>query len=332
VLSVSYHQAGVERKMKLQDFLGKDIKWSTEAIAADSELPKQIQIRLVALELLGPPADGKFGPISTAALKQFQDLTKCDEPNFLGQVTAKKLIETKTQELPVPQLDLGDDLASCVAKYMQQKKYHVATGAKELNIVYIEGLNPDGTLNDDKPNEFNDVRMVIEFVNGKPKIAGIWEGTTEPGWHYTVEAPMNEKGAARIQFGQYKAWRMGMHGTSHPHRALVQVAPVSVHRDFDQNFKRIGDFVDTGIFAINQHWGYDYSRNDVKNAGAGCLVGRSTTGHEDFLRIIEQDSRYLATPFGLPIFPGDPSERTYVFISTIIPGDELVKLFPKDKS
>jgi hypothetical protein len=314
--------------MKLQDFLGKDIKWSTEAIAADLELAKQSQTRLVALGLLGPPADGKFGPISTAALKQFQDLMQCNEPNFLGQVTAEKLIETKTEELPIPPLDLGNDLASRVVKYMQQKKYHVATGAREFNIVYVEGMNPDGTLNDDKPNEFNDVRMAIEFINGKPKIADIWEGTTEPGRHYTVEAPMDPKGAARIQFGQYKAWRMGMHGRSNPHRALVQVAPVSVHRDFNQDFKRIGDFVDTGNFAINQHWGYDYPRNDVNVAGAGCLVGRSITGHKDFLSVIEQDKRYLATPFGAPIYPGDPSERTYVFTSTIIPGDELVQLFP----
>jgi hypothetical protein len=43
---------------------------------------------------------------------------------------------------------------------------------------------------------------------------------------------------------------------------------------------------------------------------------------------VEEDSRYKATPLGSPVFPGDPSERTYVFISTIIPGDELVKLFP----
>lgn len=314
--------------MKLQDFLGKDIKWSMDAIAADLELAKQIQIRLVSLGLLSPPVDGQFGPISTAAFKQFQELMQCNEPNFLGQVTAKKLIETKIEELPVSPLVLGNDLASRIVKYMQQKQYHVATGPREFNIVYVEGMNPDGTLNNDKPNEFNDIRMVIEFVNGKPKIVGSWEGTTEPGRHYTIEKPMNAKGAARIRFGQYKAWRMGMHGVSNPHRALVQVAPVSVHRDFNQDFQRIGDFVDTGIFAINQHWGYDYPKNDVRDAGAGCLVGRSTQGHKDFLEIIEQDRRYLATRFGPPIFSGDPSERTYVFISTIIPGDELVKLFP----
>jgi hypothetical protein len=314
--------------MKLQNFLGTELKYGVEAIAKDKELATQIQSRLISLGLLSPPADGRFGPISTAALKEFQDLMNYGEPNFLGHHTAKNLIETNMEDIPVPPLNLSNDLASRIIKYMQQKNYHFATGPREYNIIYVEGMNPDGKLNDDKPNEFNDIRLVIEFDYGKPKITGIWEATTEPGHYYTVDAPMNNQGAARIKFGQYKAWRIGLHGVSNPHRALIQVAPVSVHRDFNRDFSRLGDFVDTGIFAINQHWGYDYPRNDVYTAGAGCLVGRSTTGHRQFLDLIEQDRRYLATSYGAPTFPGDPSERTYVFTSTIIAGDELEKQFP----
>ena len=26
---------------------------------------------------------------------------------------------------------------------------------------------------------------------------------------------------------------------------------------------RTGDKLDTGLFGINQHWGYDYPRNDI---------------------------------------------------------------------
>ena len=100
------------------------------------------------------------------------------------------------------------------------------------------------------------------------------------------------------------------------------------HRDFDQNFKRTGDFIDTGVFAINQHWGYDHPTNDIHTASAGCLVGRTWQGHKEFQDIIEQDKRYLSTRLGAPIFPDDPRERTYVFETTIIPGDELQVLFP----
>ena len=88
--------------MRLQDFLGTDIKYDVKKIDADPELSRQIQIRLIDLGLLDPPADGIFGPKSTAALHRFQKLMKCGEPGFLGAITAEKLIETKLAEIPVP--------------------------------------------------------------------------------------------------------------------------------------------------------------------------------------------------------------------------------------
>ena len=124
--------------MKLQDFVGKDLKYSMEGIASDKELATQIQIRLVDLGLLDPPADGKFGPISAAALKKFQSLLKINEPEQLGPLTAKKLIETKPADLPAPELKLGNDLASRIIKYMKAKGYQIFQGIREYNIVYVE--------------------------------------------------------------------------------------------------------------------------------------------------------------------------------------------------
>ena len=175
-------------------------------------------------------------------------------------------------------------------------------------------MNPNGTLNNDAPNHFNDIRTVITFEDGVPKIAGIWEATTEPGSKYTYR-PMNANGAARIQFGQYKAWSVGIHGTGNAHEALIQVAPVTVCRDFNQDFIRISDRTESGLFGINQHWGYDYPKNDILGASAGCLVGRSTQGHREFMALVKRDKRYLTT-------------SGYIFTSTIIPGDDLVKNFP----
>ena len=308
--------------LKLQDFLGKDLKFDVEAIAANKVLATQIQDRLIFLGLLSSIVDSKFAPVSVDAFKLFQELMKTKEQGFLGKDTAEKLIETKPEDVPKPPLNLTNDFASRIIKYMQKKNYRIATGQKEFNIVYVEGVNTDGTVNADQPNVFNDRRLVITFDKGTPKIVGNWEATTEAGNHYTFN-PMNSGGAARIKFGQYKAWRMGIHGEAEPHTALVQVEPISVHRDFDQNFKRTGDFVDTGVFAINQHYGFDHPTNDIHTASAGCLVGRARQGHREFLALIEQDKRYLATPLGAPIFPGDPRERTYVFDTTIIPGNEL---------
>jgi hypothetical protein len=300
--------------MKLQNILNTDIKLNMDAIGEDLELARQIQIRLISLELLSPPADGKFGPISAAALKTFQDLMKCNEPNHLGTITAEKLIETKIIDFPKPALKLGSDLASRIIKYMQLKNYKIFTEPKNYNIVYIEGMNPDGTLNNDDPNVFNDLRIVIEFQNGVPKIVGMWEATTEPGSKYTYN-PMNPKGAARIQFGQYTAWSVGLHGTATRHEALVQVRDLTVCRDFNKDFSRTGDELDTGIFAINQHWGYDYPKNNIGGASAGCLVGRSTDGHREFMRMIKQDKRYQLN-------------NDFIFTTAVIPGDDLNKKIP----
>jgi hypothetical protein len=300
--------------MKLQDFLGKQEKWGFEAIAKDPELARQIQVLLIGLGLLDPPADDKFGPISTAALKKFQELKKTGESEFIGAVTAKELIETKPEDLPKPPLKLGNDIASKIVKYMQAKNYQVFTSPREYNIVYLEGVNENWSLNSDTPNQFNDRRIVIEVVEGVPKIVNHWQATTEPGRYYTYN-PMNPGGAARIKFGQYKSWAVGYHGNAERHEALVQVAPITVHRDFNKDFQRTGDKLDTGLFLVNQHWGYDAPVNDIKNASAGCLVGRRREGHREFMAIIKQDRRYLAN-------------NDYVFYTTVIPGDDLLKTFP----
>lgn len=298
--------------MKLQDFVGKDLKYSMEGIASDKELATQIQIRLIDLGLLDPPADGKFGPISSAALKRFQSLLKINEPEQLGPLTAKKLIETKSADLPVPELKLGNDLASRIVKYMKAKGYQISQGIREYNIVYVEGMNSDGSLNNDPPNCFNDRRMVIQIVDGVPAIVGNWEGTTEPGSKYT-QNPMNPGGAARIKFGQYKAWQVGIHGTSDRHEALVQTGgPITVYRDFNKDYQRVGDKEDTGYFAVNQHWGYDFPSNNIYYASAGCLVGRLRQGHREFMSLIKQDRRYQL------------NDR-YVFYATVIYGQDLIK-------
>ncbi|WP_017651583.1 peptidoglycan-binding domain-containing protein [Fortiea contorta] len=300
--------------MRLQDFLGTQTKWNFEAVADDADLTRQIQLQLINLGLLEPPADGRFGPISAAALKKFQEITKSGEPDFLGPITAKNLIETKPDEIPQPPLKLGNDIASRIVKYMQAKDYQVFSRSREYNIVYVEGMSGDWTLNGDRANEFNDRRIVIEVVEGVPKIVDHWQATTEPGRFYTIN-PMNPKGAARIKFDQYKSWRVGFHGNADRHEALIQVAPITVHRDFNEDFKRTGDKLDTGLFMVNQHWGYDAPANDIKNASAGCLVGRTRQGHREFMAIIKQDRRYQ-------------TNDEYIFYTTVIPGDDLVKSFP----
>jgi hypothetical protein len=97
--------------MKLQDILGTEQRYDVNAIASDQELTRQIQVILINLTLLDPPSDGSFGQKSTAALHRFQTLMECEEPGFLGAKTAKKLIETKREQLPtdVPVLKITQE-------------------------------------------------------------------------------------------------------------------------------------------------------------------------------------------------------------------------------
>lgn len=203
-------------------------------------------------------------------------------------------------------------LAERIIKYMLARNYKISTGTRQYNIVYVEGMNADGRLNADLPNCFNDRRMIIQVLDDKPAIIGNWEATTEPGSHYT-DYPMNPKGAARIAFGQYKAWVLGMHGRAKSmHEALVQVAPIRIHRDFNKDGLRTGDRLYASIFAINQHCGYDLPLNNIANASAGCLVGRTTAGHQEFMQLVKRDIRY-------------ETNRSCLFTTTVIAGDDLLR-------
>lgn len=210
-----------------------------------------------------------------------------------------------------------DKLASSVIQYMRSKNFTIFEGVNQYNIVYLEGVNADGSLNSDLPNHFNDRRLIIQILNGNPSIIGNWEGTSEPSNYYT-ENPMNRKGAARICFGQYKAWSIGMHGQADRHEALVQVQPLPVARDGNRDHARTGDFIDTGLFGINQHWGYDLPTNNLQKASAGCLVGRTRKGHKEFMHLLKQDAKYRQF-------------RQYIFTTTIIGGDDLLLKFPLAK-
>ncbi|MEG3899005.1 MULTISPECIES: hypothetical protein [unclassified Microcoleus] len=200
-------------------------------------------------------------------------------------------------------------LAEKIVNYMKAKNYQLATRTGEKNIIYIEGMDRDGTLNPDTPNHFNDLRLLLLFDKGVATIEGAWEATTEPGYYYT-DNPMNPNGAARIAFGQYRAWQVGLHGYSDPHEALIQVGLVKVHRDWNRDMIRTGDAIDEGYFGINQHHGWGHPKNDIHKAGAGCFVGRDPNEHFDFMDRVKSDSRYIADP-------------NFVFPTTIIPGDKL---------
>ena len=279
--------------MKLSDASHLNAALPLAAFTSDLELVREAQGQLLILGLLDPPVDGKFGSVTHWALREFAKSVGLTFENELTKDLAKALLDADEDEL-FP-LKPGSNLAGEIVKAMQRRGYWVARHRNCFNIVYVEGMDADGTPNDNAPNKFNDLRLLIQLnTSGVPKIVKSWEATTEPGKYWT-DHPMNPKGAARIAFGQYKSWAVGTHHarTASAHEALVQVENISVYRDLNKDYKRDGDTRYTGILAINQHWGYDMLKDDLRSSSAGCLVGRTKARHREFMNLVKSDPRYL---------------------------------------
>ncbi|MEM6404786.1 MAG: hypothetical protein AAF757_31940 [Cyanobacteria bacterium P01_D01_bin.116] len=184
----------------------------------------------------------------------------------------------------------ADKIAAALVNYARSQNWEVRTGERRYNIFYVQGMFPSGVRNDNIPNQFNDSRFLVE-VNPTPRLVGAWEASIEPGNYYTKK-PMNASGAAQIQVpGHYKAWRIGKHKGREI--ALVQVAPVHIIRDFNRNSKvDKEDKKEYSIIGANQHSGSD--QKFVDNASAGCPVGRTRKGHQEFMSYLYKDIDYQA--------------------------------------
>lgn len=252
---------------------------------------KQKQEVLINFGLLDPPADGLWGVYSGFALEQYNTL--------YGDIEKVKF---------PPNIKQSNNLfLDKIIVWMRIHDCFIARGKDRYNIVYVEGVDHNGNVNNDQQNVWNDRRIVFSIPDlENPILNGNWLATTEPGAYYTYN-PMNPQGAFRIKFGQYKAWKVGKHGKSQ-YTALVQCADVEGYRDKNKDFKRTNDKLVKGLFHINQHHGWDM--NLVGMNSAGCLVGQSIEDHKVFMKLCLSDIRYKLN-------------NSYIYYTTIIPGDEL---------
>jgi hypothetical protein len=90
----------------------------------------------------------------------------------------------------------------------------------------------------------------------------------------------------------------------------VQCLPLPVTRDADRDFRRAGDPTERGVVFIDQHGDQDAPRERVGGVGAGCLVGRSQTGHRSFMGLLREDPRWRVN-------------AAHVFTTSILPAAEL---------
>jgi hypothetical protein len=92
--------------------------------------------------------------------------------------------------------------------------------------------------------------------------------------------------------------------------ALIQSAEIDIYRDFAKDYKREGPVLH-GFYGINQHGGYDYPYGDIRDASAGCLVGRLMSGHTAFMQLVKTDRRYQ-------------NGNGYTFMTTVMPAAAVV--------
>jgi peptidoglycan hydrolase-like protein with peptidoglycan-binding domain len=262
------------------------------SLGARPDLVLEIQQTLSNLGYLDPPPDGVMGPTSHWALAEFCKLNGVSLDGGFTNEIARTLLNPKTL---LPDIRPVGKWIDRVLSYMHAKNYFVCRHPDCKNIIYVEGLDQDGTLNAQTPNVFEDLRIVFSIGRDGAPVVQDWISTTEPGKTFTMN-PMNPLGAARIAFGQFKSWAVGIHkGASgfDPHEALVQVAPIDIYRDAKKDFKREGP-VSSGVFGINQHWGFDAPKDNVGNTSAGCLVGETRDGHRAFMALVKSDPRFVA--------------------------------------
>lgn len=126
-------------------------------IGADSVLTRQVQDRLAAHRLLDPPADGSFGPVSLWAMAQFLRKAQTAGKTTLDAEAAGALLSDE----PLFPLRTPDSIAGRIVRAMQAAGHWFCCHPDCINIVYIEGMDADGELNIDLPNEFNDLRLVL---------------------------------------------------------------------------------------------------------------------------------------------------------------------------
>lgn len=310
----------------------QSISVSDLGLPANVLLTEEVQTQLCDLGMLDPviggdehtpfrpvrKTDGKLGVNTRNALLAFHHYAQLPYVDNLLAPEFFHLLENARPDtlFPIqfddhPEDDQQTRLAKRVLLRMQQKGYWIARAPDMLNIVYVEGVDADGTPNADRLNEWNDRRMVIRIrPDGRPEMMANDQATTEPGRFYTMN-PLNRLGVARIAFGQYKAWVDGAHKGFQP--ALVQRGPLRLHRDLNRDGHRdpsdpivVGD-----SFGINQHsTAPNLTPAFVDKFSAGCLVGRRYRWHLSFMQMVRQDIRYALN-------------KGYVFISAVLDGTEL---------
>lgn len=160
---------------------------------------------------------------------------------------------------------------SSILKRLKDLNFSLSEG---YTLIGLEGCSWDFKANSDSPSadQFNDLVILVLKLGEEVILVSKHIATTEPGKFYTVR-PLNINGAARMMTDTLysKVWRIGAH--KRIKQALVQARPITIVRDGNKDFMRVGDKKFTGEFGINCHHAYDSAT--IGQHSAGCQVVQS---------------------------------------------------------
>lgn len=216
--------------------------------------------------------------------------------------------------------------------------------ALEKNYKIFENDSKDYNLNiwnirssEKKSNTFNDICVIFWKYNEKWHIE-TYTITTDPGLFY-LKKLINPLGTAILKPGQYlNSWSLGLHNGKY--KALVQIKPITVIRDFDlddeldfdcdltdilqdklypkKNYydNTLGQIFEiqnpakkliyresTGLYGINfHHSGKTFISKSISNWSAGCQVHYNYEDYwQKFIPLLEASKSKWGDKFSLTL-------------------------------
>lgn len=254
-----------------------------------------------------------YGLCTDAYLKFFEIFAASDkEPDGIPDKNSFDFFMSKSSD-PAPIKASG--IAKKITDFYEKNQWYISRGTDTFNVLFIEDITKDWKPHNGTLDKWDDLCVVWQCQhNGTANIIKVWDKvTTEPGRFYTVN-PCNINGAARIAFGQYKAYMIGTHGSSRRtmHQGFREELPILVHRDLNKDGKRTGDKIQKGVFYCNWHSTIGGNLNSIGRWSAGCSVFQDMGNFKEFLNLLKTDRRYQ-------------HDNGYAFIGAYAAGDEIVQ-------